>query len=83
MQNREIVSFQIVAVDVPQTNVTGFVRKVTDSYVQIAELNEDGEPDGMSTVKIDTICQLSRNGLDERQIALFYRNRRKLYKESK
>lgn len=60
-------------------DVIGFVRKITDTYVQILDLTTDGLPDGMSTVKLKDIYSLVWGGKEQRVTALFYRHRKKLY----
>jgi hypothetical protein len=81
-KHREPVALQIG----PYTDVedvVGYVRKITDTYVQISELSVDGERDGVSTVKLEHVFKLAWGTKGLRAFGLFYRFRKKLYKEEK
>ena len=57
----------------------GIVRDISETHVRLDVLSNDGEPDGISVIRLDDIAGLQMNTGDEWKISFFNRHRMHLY----
>jgi hypothetical protein len=69
----------LVATGDDEVRFFALVRELSESHVRFDVLTDDGESDGLSTLRLDDIAGLQVNTREERKIALFNRHRTHLY----
>ena len=80
VRTKDVVSI-IYSTEGSDTVIQGFVTEVKDSLVCVEQLTQYGECDGFSTIALDKISCMDRDGSDERRIHFFYEHRALLFRE--
>ena len=79
MEHGEVVSLQLGPKADPGAEVSGYVENVAEGFVQVRTLTNEGEDDGICTVRIDDIFRLSRSSRFQQVLDLLNRNTATIY----
>ena len=72
-QNRAIVSVELI--DSGYDDCIGFVELIDENVCKIQEINEYGEADGVSLIKLSDITKVSCDDSDDQPLKLLYESR--------
>lgn len=72
-KNRLIVSIELI--DSGYDDCIGFVDSMDEDMCKIQEINEFGEPDGVSIIKLSDVTKISCDDSDDRPLKLLFESR--------
>lgn len=78
-KKEQLVVNVLVATGDDEVRFYALVKDLSESHVRLDVLTDDGESDGLSTLRLDDIAGLQVDTREERKIALFNRHRMHLY----
>lgn len=64
----QCLMISITVVDYDFEEILGFIKRKKDKYIEVEQYNYYGEPDGTSTIQIDSIIRLDIESSDEKLI---------------
>lgn len=66
LKEKIIVSIELL--DSSMYDVIGFVEEINENICKIRQVNDDGQDDGITYIRMDDITQISADSSDERRI---------------
>ncbi len=65
---KEKIIISIELLDSGTYDIIGFVEEINENTCKISQVNDDGQDDGVTYIRINDITQISADSLDERRI---------------
>ena len=65
---KEKIIISIELLDSGIYDIIGFVEEISGNICKIGQVNDDGQSDGVTYIRIQDITQISADSLDERRI---------------